>query len=148
MPFLWYNCEMASTKEKHLTLGVIFGLTAAFLVFVGAVAGGGSLTATVFNGEGLIVGLEKAGEEIQGTGIREETDIVVAISSVINYVLLFVAIIVFVMILIAGFMLIFSFGSDTAIQRARKILIWSVAGLALIILAYVIVAFVIQIFTA
>lgn len=147
MSFLWYNYEMASAQEKHLTLGVIFGLTAALLVFVGAVAGGGSITASIFDGDGLVEGLEKAGEEIDGTGIRTETDIVVAIGNVINFVLTFVALIVFIMILIAGFILIFSFGSDTAIQRARKILIWSIVGLIVIILAFVIVEFIIQILT-
>ena len=148
MPFLWYNYVMTSNQEKHITLGVIFGLTAALLVFIGVVAGNGSITASIFDGDGLIGGLGKAEQEIQGTGIREETDIVVAIGNVINYILMFVALIVFIMILIAGFILIFSFGSDTAIQRARKIIIWSVAGLVVIILAYVIVEFVIQILTA
>lgn len=154
MSFLWYNDVMASDQEKHITLGVVFGLAAALLVFVGVVAsgGGGSLSATVsssiFDGEGLPAGLEKASNELSNTGIRTETDIVVAIGKIINYILMFVAIIVFVMILIAGFILIFSFGSDTAIQRAKKILIWSVVGLVVIILAYVIVEFVVQILTA
>ena len=148
MAFLWYNYVMTSNQEKHITLGVIFVLTAALLVFVGVVAGNGSITASIFDGGGLQEGLDQAGTEIQGTGIREETDIVVAIGKVINYILMFVALIVFIMILIAGFILIFSFGSDTAIQRARKIIIWSVAGLVVIILAYVIVEFVIQILTS
>lgn len=148
MPFLWYNDLMASNREKHLTLGIIFGLTATLLAFVGAVAGNGSITASIFDGDGLIGGLGNAQTEIQGTGIREETDIVIAVGKVINFALMFVAIIVVIMILIAGFILIFSFGSDTAIQRAKKILIWSIVGLAVIIFAFVIVEFVVQIFTA
>ena len=59
------------------------------------------MQASVFDGEGLIEGLTKAQTEIEGTGIREETDIVIAIGQVINFILMFAAILAFVAFVVA-----------------------------------------------
>lgn len=109
-----------------------------------------SLLASVFDGEGLVGGLEEAREEIETeeTGIRTEDDIVHAIADIINFVLLFAGIFAVVAFVVSGFMFILGFGSDSSIQRARKIMIWAAVGLVVIIFAFVLVDFIVDLATA
>jgi len=132
-----------SLHKQQIFAGIGFALVACTLLFTG-VAGGGMLQASVFDGDGLIEGLHNAEAEIEGTGIREETDIVIAIGEVINFILMFAALLVFIAFVVAGFMFILGFGSDASIQRAKKIMIWSIVGLIVIIFAFVIVQFIIE----
>ena len=130
-------------------------LASLFLIGVMAVgytqvSGDSSLLASVFDGEGLIGGLDEARDEIdtEDTGIRTEDDIIVAIAEIINFVLLFAGIFAVVAFVVAGFMFILGFGSDSSIQRARKIMIWAAVGLVVIIFAFVLVDFVVDLATA
>ena len=133
--------------KQQIFAGIGFAAISFALLLTG-IAGGGMLQASVFDGEGLIEGLTKAQTEIEGTGIREETDIVIAIGQVINFILMFAAILAFVAFVVAGFMFILGFGSDASIQRAKKIMIWSIVGLVIIVFAFVIVEFIINAATA
>ncbi len=138
---------MLSQRTKRPVF-LLFGALIAGFTVAAAVHFGAGFTASVFDGEGLIGGLEKAEEELQGTGIREETDIVKPIADIIRFILMFIAIAAVIVIIAAGIILIFSFGSDGAIQRARKMIIWAIVGLIVVLLAFVIVEFVIDIITA
>ncbi|HLD07922.1 MAG TPA: hypothetical protein VJB60_02560 [Candidatus Peribacterales bacterium] len=107
---------------------------------------GGSLTASIFDGAGLLGGLFAAQAELPA-GVRTDTDVIFVIADIINFALMFVAIIAVIGFIVAGFMFILGFGSDASIQRAKKIMIWSVVGLLVIIFAFVIVQFVVNIAT-
>jgi hypothetical protein len=83
-----------------------------------------------------------------GAGINLIQDVDVAqgtlrakVVEIINFALSFVALFAIVVIIIAGFMLLFSFGSETTIQRAKKVIIYAVVGLLVIFFAVVIVSF-------
>ncbi len=106
------------------------------------------LLATVFDGDGLITGLEEAGTQIEDTGVRTEDDIIVVIAEIINFILLFAGIFAVVAFVVSGFMFILGFGSDQSIQRARKIMIWAAVGLVVIIFAFVLVEFIIDLAVA
>ena len=126
----------------------------AFLLIAGCfgVLEYGTLTAQaydpVFDGGGLEQGLINAQSGLQGSGIREENDIIPVIASVINFILTFVAIFAVVAFIVAGFMFILGFGSDSANQRAKKIMIWAAVGLVVIIFSFVLVEFIVDISTA
>ncbi len=109
---------------------------------------GKKLTASVFDGGGLGAGLSAAEQELMGSGIRPDTDIVKVIVAIINATLPYVALLVLVAFVVAGFIFILGFGSDTANQRAKKIMIWSAVGLVVILFAFIITNFIIQIATA
>ncbi|HLC75506.1 MAG TPA: hypothetical protein VJB82_00070 [Candidatus Peribacterales bacterium] len=132
---------------RQIIESIGFALIAFAILFAG-IAGGGALKASVFDGDGLIEGLSTAGEELDDTGIREETDIVVAIGEIINFALTFAALLAFVAFVVAGFMFILGFGSDSSIERAKKIMIWSIVGLVVIVFAFVIVQFIVDAATA
>lgn len=76
------------------------------------------------------------------TGIRgvQGTDIRATIISIVDNVLNFLGLIAVVAIIIAGLYLIFSFGNDEGKDKAKNIVIYTVAGLILILLAKLIVA--------
>lgn len=109
---------------------------------------GQKLTASVFGGGGLDAGLQAAKNELSNTGIRPDTDLVAVTVSIINATLPYVALLVIVAFVVAGFIFILGFGSDTANQRAKKIMIWSAVGLIVILFAFIITNFIIQIATA
>jgi hypothetical protein len=110
--------------------------------------GGRSLIARVFDGGGLLGGLGQAETELSGSGLREEDDIIIVIVAIINFFLPFAAVAAFVAFLVSGFMYILGFGSDTAIQRAKKIMIWSAVGLVVILFSFILTKFIITAATA
>jgi hypothetical protein len=125
--------------------------TSAFLLIAGwfLVDGGHiPLTAQVFDGAGLQGGLSTAQEEIGGSGIRQDDDIIPAIAGVLNFALTFVAVFAVVAFVVAGFTFILGFGSDAANQRAKKIMIWAAVGLLVIVFSFVIVEFILNLVTS
>lgn len=106
------------------------------------------LLGQVFNGAGLIGGLNQAQAELSGSGLRGETDITFAIVAIINAVLPYAAIAAFIAFVVSGFLFILGFGSDAAIQRAKKIMIWSAVGLIVILFSFVLTSFIITTATA
>jgi hypothetical protein len=107
-----------------------------------------SLTASIFDGAGLIGGLGAAQSELSGTGIRTSSTLGGSIAAMINFLLTFAAIFAFVAFVIAGFIFILGFGSDQANQRAKKIMIWSAVGLLVIIFSFVLTQFIVNLGTA
>lgn len=93
--------------------------------------------AQVFNGPGLAGGVEEAGL-IEGpiqTPLRD------AILTMLHKALGFLALAAAVMLIVAGLMLIFSGGSDTAKDRAKKTVLYVAIGLLVILLARASVGF-------
>jgi len=136
---------MHSPLVKLRALGILVGVLVTIVTL--NLSSGGAITASIFDGLGLTDGLQEAENEIVNTGIETETDIIVVIADIINFVLMFVAIIVLIAFIVAGFMFILGFGSDTSIQRAKKIMIWAIVGLLVIIFAFVLVQFIVDIVT-
>lgn len=113
-------------QQVLFTIGI--GLLASVLVFI--LQHQGLLLASVGDGIDLIQGIDVA----EGT-LRAK------IVEIINFVLSFVALVAVIVIIIAGLMFLFSFGNETTIQRAKKVIIYAVVGLVIIFFAVVIVSF-------
>lgn len=79
------------------------------------------------------------------TGFNASTDIRTGIIDVVNFVLSFLGLIAVIMVIYAGFLMIFSAGNDESISKAKSIIIWVAIGIIVILLSYVIVNFVIDI---
>ena len=70
----------------------------------------------------------------QGGDVRE------TIEYILNFVLDFLALIAVIAIIVAGFMLILGFGSESSATRARKIILYTIVGLLIIFFARLIVS--------
>lgn len=84
-------------------------------------------------------GIEKIGEELSPTGVAGEGDVGNLILKYVNFALPFLSLAAFVGFVYAGFLYVTAYGNDEQIQKAKKILIYSIAGLVLVILSYTIV---------
>lgn len=93
-------------------------------------------TAQVFNGGGVQEGIDQASEV---TGVTEDNPRTVIIN-VIRAVLDFTALLAVAMIILAGFYLVLSFGNDENKEKAKKIILYTVIGLLVILFARVIVS--------
>ncbi len=69
-----------------------------------------------------------------------------AIISITQQILTYVSLIAVIVIIIAGIWLIVGFGEESAKERAKKIVIYTIVGLILILIANAIVNFVISVF--
>lgn len=86
-------------------------------------------------------------DEINGRGGSvSEGEIRATILDILMNVLSFVALIAVIVIIIAGFYLIFSNGDEGNKDKAKKIIIYTIAGIVVIALASAAVAFVINVF--
>jgi|GEM_PF-1840324 hypothetical protein len=104
-----------------------------------------SILASVFEGGDLESGLTEA-EQLATGGIRED-GLEDAIVSIINFALGFVAIIAVTAFIISGFIFMLGMGSDSSVQRAKKIMIWSAIGIFVIAFSFVITEFIVEIAT-
>ena len=140
---------MRLDPKQRLVYGVVYLFLITWFLADGFL-GNGPLTGSlydspVFEGPGLEVGGEEAAAQLEGSGIRAtDTDIIKTIAIFIHFALPYAGIGAFIAFVISGFIFLLGFGSDSANQRARKIMIWSAVGLILIIFAYPIVQFVIE----
>ncbi|MDD5624071.1 MAG: hypothetical protein PHI23_05185 [Candidatus Peribacteraceae bacterium] len=71
-------------------------------------------------------------------------DLKAALADIARKVLSYMTLIAMIVVIIAGIYLILSFGNDQAKDTAKKIVIYAIAGLVLIILARAIVIFIIE----
>lgn len=76
--------------------------------------------------------------------ITTSSDLFGKVQVIIQALLLFVGITAVLFIIIGGFQFIISGGNPENIQRAKNSIIYSIIGLAIAILSYVIVTFVIK----
>lgn len=97
---------------------------------------GSFATAQVFNGGGVQEGLGQAGAV---TGVASDNPRE-AIIRIIAAVLDFVALLAVAMIIIAGFYLILSMGNEERKEKAKKIILYTLLGLVVILFSRVIVS--------
>ncbi len=71
-------------------------------------------------------------------GVAKISDLESVIGNVIGYVLGFAGIVLFVLLILGGFKFITSGGDPKAVEGAKKTLTSALAGLAIILLAYLI----------
>ncbi|MEI8230293.1 MAG: hypothetical protein WCG83_04075 [Candidatus Peregrinibacteria bacterium] len=97
-------------------------------------------SAQVYNGPGLEAGAQSA--QVNGVASGSPRQVIVNIvNNVLNYVFLAAVII----LIIAGLFLIFSFGDDTTKDKAKKMVIYTIAGIIIILISKLIVMFVISV---
>lgn len=78
--------------------------------------------------------------DINGT-LGGDTDIRTVITSTLNYVLSFLALIAVIVLVIAGIRLIVSQGNEEERDKAKKTILYAVIGLLIVLFARVIVGF-------
>lgn len=70
-----------------------------------------------------------------------------AILDVINFLLTFVGIIAVAFIIYAGFLMLTAAGNEEQIESGKKIIIWASVGIIVILFSWVIIAFVVDLFS-
>jgi len=92
----------------------------------------------VFNGPGLQGGANIVEANLDDK-VSKGSDVKALIIGWVNFFLEIIAIVAVIAIVWAGFVYITSLGDDSRIESAKKIIIWAVIGLILILAAYAIV---------
>ncbi len=104
----------------------------------------GSASAAVFGGDenfSILGGLNYVGSRLSGTGIKTDGGLRELILSVLVFILNYVTLFAMVTVVVAGLYLIFSNGDEGNKDKAKKIVIYTVIGLVVILLSRVIVMF-------
>lgn len=104
-----------------------------------------NLKAQIFTGgeEPEKEGVKEIEEALGKTGIAETKDIGDLILKYVNFALPYLALAAFIGFVYAGFLYVTAYGNEEQIQKSKKILIYAVVGLVVVILSYSIV----QLFT-
>ena len=84
-------------------------------------------------------GARQIGGALEGSGITGESDLGDLILKYVNFALPFLALAAFIGFVYAGFLYVTAYGNDEQIQKSKKILIYAVIGLIVVILSYSIV---------
>ena len=86
-------------------------------------------------------GTELAETSLGSTGITHTENFGDLIIKYVNFVLPYLVLAAFVGFVVAGFFYVTAYGNEEQLQKAKKILIWSVVGLLLVIASYAIIQF-------
>lgn len=86
-------------------------------------------------------GSQWAKTALQGSGITHTENAGDLIIKYINFILPYLTLAAFVGFVVAGFFYVTAYGNEEQVQKAKKILIWSVVGLILVIMSFAIVQF-------
>jgi len=97
---------------------------------------------------GVDVGKNIVNNEIKDKGLSTESDIIPLVLKWVRFLLGFVFIIAVIVLIVAGVMFITSFGNDTQNQKARKMILWTIIGILVIMLSYIIVSAIMDVLTA
>jgi hypothetical protein len=97
---------------------------------------------------GVDVGKNIVKNEIEDKGLSTESDIIPLVLKWVRFLLSFVFVIAVIVLIGAGVMFITSFGNDTQNQKARKMIFWTVIGILVIMLSYIIVSAIMDVLTA
>jgi len=84
-------------------------------------------------------GVQEIGEALAPTGVAGTADFGQLILKYVNFALPFLALAAFVGFIYAGFLYVTAYGNDEQVQKSKKILIYVVVGLILVILSFSIV---------
>lgn len=117
------NRIKAAINIPLLTAGVLTAMQAA---------------AQVYNGGGIDEGLDEA-DNVTGLNTANPR---LAIINILKAVLNFLALIAVVMIIVAGFYLVLSMGNEEQKDKAKRIIIYTLIGLVVILFARIIVSLV------
>lgn len=98
------------------------------------------LAQSVYDGPGIVGGIDAA----QQIGGIAEGDIRTVILNILLSVLLFMGLIAVVVIVIAGIWLVVSLGDEGAKDKAKKIILYAIVGLIVIMLSSAIVVFIVE----
>lgn len=88
-------------------------------------------------------GVEALGGTLKGSGIAETQTFADLVFKYVNFALPYLALAAFIGFVYAGFLYVTSYGNDEQVQKSKKIMIYAVVGLILVILSFSIV----QLFT-
>ncbi|MBN1258587.1 hypothetical protein JXA05_02420 [Candidatus Peregrinibacteria bacterium] len=86
-------------------------------------------------------GIEQVKESLAGAGVTHTDTLGQLIVKYVNFALPYLALAAFVGFVVAGFMYVTAYGNEEQLGKAKKILIWSIVGLLLVIASYSIVSF-------
>ena len=100
-----------------------------------------NLKAQIFDGgeDPEKTGVEEIKEALGETGVTAEADIGNLILKYVNFALPYLALAAFIGFVYAGFLYVTAYGNDEQIQKSKKIIIYAVIGLIVVILSYSIV---------
>jgi len=79
--------------------------------------------------------------ELSGTGITQTDDFGDLILKAINFALPYLSLAAFLGFVVAGFLYVTAFGEEERLTKAKNIMLWSIAGLLLVIFSFAIVQF-------
>lgn len=99
--------------------------------------------AQIFTGGNAQKGVEDVERVLEGTGVTSTDNIVDLVLQYVNFALPFMALAAFLGFVYAGVLYVAGFGSDDQAAKAKKVMIYTVAGVIVVILSYSIV----QLFT-
>lgn len=116
---------------RHLPIIVLLALTVMVVI---ALQNSGALRASVQDGLTWISG----SVDVPTGDPREE------VTDAVRLVITFLALAAVITIISAGIFFIVGLGSDTSIQRGKKIILYTILGLAIVFFARLIVAFLTQ----
>lgn len=127
-------------NTKQLVNTFFFASIIALIAFFGVSYSLGAST-PVFNGGGLQEGAEIVRDNIEGTGLVEEGNLVETIIWGIKWLLVISGVLVFIAFLYAGFLYITTYINDKNPDAAKKAMTNAAIGILIIIFSWVIVQF-------
>ena len=86
-------------------------------------------------------GVGQSRTSLEASGITHTDNMVDLIIKYINFVLPYLTLAAFIGLVYAGFLFVTAYGGDEQVTKAKKILMYSVAGILLVIVSYAIVQF-------
>lgn len=90
-----------------------------------------------FEGSDAQGGVDALQESLAGTGITGTTDVTQLVLKYINFILPYLALALFVGFIYAGVLYITAFGNEEATDKSKKIMMYSVIGIIIVILSFV-----------
>ncbi len=117
----------AHSRRAVLCIAILLGVSGATLPDM--------IQAQIYNGPGIVGGIDAA----KDVGGVSGDDIQTVILDILKNILLFMGLAAVVVIVIAGISLVISLGDDTAKDKAKKIILYAIVGLLVILLASAIV---------
>ncbi|MBI5412595.1 hypothetical protein HZA43_05520 [Candidatus Peregrinibacteria bacterium] len=118
------------------------------LVLLGLILGGFSVAraAPIFGSDVDQItpqeqGIKRLFDDLKGSGIAQEKNLTELVFKYINFALPYLALIAFVGLVYAGFLYVTNFGVEEQLTKAKRILVWSIVGIILVIASYTIVNF-------
>lgn len=126
------STSLTSAFQRPLLLALISGIVAAIIPDI--------VLAQFYNGPGILGGLQQA----QAVGGVTDTNIRSVILDILLAILLYMGLAAVVVIVIAGIWLVVSVGDEQAKEKAKKIILYALAGLVVIALAAALVLIIIN----